>query len=116
MSDNKLVPQDQVTSPQKNHPTEPKSGIVRLLSEPLSQHGWPRWVVYLLGVIGGVYLLNPTLGILELIPDNLPIVGNLDEGGAVMLLLAGIVEALEGRKQRRAAKTAQSTDQSHPKE
>lgn len=74
------------------------SGFVRALSEPLSKYGWPSWLVYTLAVIGVIYLLNPTLGILELIPDNLPIIGNLDESVAVMLVLAGIVEVLEGRK------------------
>lgn len=40
------------------------------------------------GFIAVVYLLNPTLGLLEFIPDNLPLVGNLDEGAATALLLS----------------------------
>lgn len=27
---------------------KPMSGFSRLLSEPLSKHGWPVWLVYLL--------------------------------------------------------------------
>lgn len=38
-------------------------------------------------VVAGLYLLNPTAGILELLPDNLPVVGNLDEGAAAALLI-----------------------------
>jgi hypothetical protein len=34
-----------------------------------------------------IYLVNPTAGILELIPDNLPVLGNLDEAGATLILL-----------------------------
>ncbi|MDZ4768109.1 MAG: DUF1232 domain-containing protein [Chloroflexota bacterium] len=34
-----------------------------------------------------LYLLNPTLGFFEFVPDNLPIVGNLDEFAATALLL-----------------------------
>jgi hypothetical protein len=34
-----------------------------------------------------LYLVNPTAGILELLPDNLPLVGNLDEAGATLILL-----------------------------
>ncbi len=34
-----------------------------------------------------VYLINPTLGWIEIIPDNLPLIGNLDEAGALLLLL-----------------------------
>lgn len=41
----------------------------------------------ILGVLCFIYLLNPTAGVVELIPDNLPIVGNLDEGAAGMILL-----------------------------
>ncbi|MFZ4826668.1 MAG: DUF1232 domain-containing protein [Phototrophicaceae bacterium] len=39
-----------------------------------------------LGVLGVIYLLNPTAGFLELLPDNLPFVGNLDEATAVLLV------------------------------
>lgn len=38
--------------------------------------------------VAGLYLLNPGWGVFELIPDNLPVVGNLDEGGAVLLFVA----------------------------
>ncbi len=88
-------------NPQKNETKKELSGFVRALSEPLSKHGWPSWLVYIFGLIGLIYILNPTLGVLEFIPDNLPIIGNLDESVAVMLILAGIVEALEGKKYRR---------------
>lgn len=40
------------------------------------------------GAIALLYLVNPTAGILEFIPDNLPVVGNLDEAGATALLLS----------------------------
>jgi len=88
------------------------SGFVRTITEPLSKHGWPSWLVYVLSAIGIIYLLNPTFGILEFIPDNLPIIGNLDEGVATMLLLAGIVELLEGRKTSRPDKTNQPVKKS----
>lgn len=43
--------------------------------------------VFLLGLLCTIYLLNPGAGIFELIPDNLPLIGNLDEAAAVALLL-----------------------------
>lgn len=43
-------------------------------------------------LIGAIYLLNPTAGFLELIPDITPFIGNLDEAGATALLLYGINE------------------------
>jgi hypothetical protein len=44
-------------------------------------------VIIGLAAIAVLYLINPTAGILELIPDNLPVVGNLDEAGATLILL-----------------------------
>lgn len=39
------------------------------------------------GLIAIIYLLNPDAGLIELIPDNIPIFGNLDEVAATILLL-----------------------------
>ena len=47
-------------------------------------------LVALTGSISLVYLINPGMGIFELIPDNLPIIGNLDEAGAAVLLIAAM--------------------------
>jgi len=44
--------------------------------------------VVVLGIISVLYLLNPTAGFFEILPDNLPGVGNIDEAGATALLLA----------------------------
>lgn len=35
-----------------------------------------------------IYLLNPTFGMIELIPDALPVIGNLDEATAMAILVA----------------------------
>jgi len=45
-------------------------------------------LVALAGLLSLVYLLNPTAGLFELIPDNFPIIGNLDEAAAVAIILA----------------------------
>ncbi len=75
-----------------------RSAFTRGMVEPLSSKGWPRWLVFGLALVGLVYVLNPTFGIFEFIPDNLPIIGNLDEGLAYILMLLGLVELLEGGK------------------
>ncbi len=75
-----------------------RSAFTRGMVEPLSSKGWPRWLVFGLALVGLVYVLNPTFGIFEFIPDNLPIIGNLDEGLAYFLVLLGLVELLEGGK------------------
>ena len=43
--------------------------------------------VFCLGLFATLYMLNPGAGIFELLPDNLPFIGNLDEAAAMALLL-----------------------------
>ena len=47
-----------------------------------------------------VYLLNLTGGIIE-IPDNLPIVGNLDEAGVTALIIK-LINDLKNLKKRKS--------------
>ena len=49
-------------------------------------------VAVLIAIFCVVYMLNPTFGF-DLIPDNLPVVGNLDEG-LIMVLLLGCLKYL----------------------
>ncbi|MBZ0289533.1 MAG: DUF1232 domain-containing protein [Anaerolineae bacterium] len=43
--------------------------------------------IILVGVIAFIYLINPTAGFLEFIPDALPIIGNIDEASASLVLI-----------------------------
>lgn len=52
----------------------------------------PLPVLILAIVLSVVYIINPTAGVLEFIPDNIPLVGNLDEAGATAMLLWAIAE------------------------
>ncbi len=45
-------------------------------------------LVGLVGVVSAVYLINPGGGLIELIPDIVPVFGNLDEAGAAALLVS----------------------------
>ncbi|MDH3327133.1 MAG: DUF1232 domain-containing protein [Gammaproteobacteria bacterium] len=45
-------------------------------------------IVIFAGLLSILYILNPGAGIFELIPDNIPIIGNLDEATAVVILLS----------------------------
>lgn len=47
-------------------------------------------VVMIIMVISVIYLINPGAGIIEIIPDVVPLIGNLDEGIATALLLSGL--------------------------
>jgi len=64
----------------------------------------------LVGLFSIVYLLNPTAGFLELLPDNLPLVGNLDEGAAGALLIWAINVLRD--KSMKQAKTDEHPDRS----
>jgi len=44
-------------------------------------------VVLGLAAVAGLYLINPTAGFFEFIPDNFPLVGNIDEAGATLIIL-----------------------------
>lgn len=56
--------------------------------------------VLLSGLVGALYLLNFGAGIFELIPDNLPIIGNLDEAGAAAMLIHCLTYFHRGRHKR----------------
>lgn len=43
--------------------------------------------MFSVGVLCVLYLMNLLFGTVELIPDNVPIFGNLDEAGATAILL-----------------------------
>ncbi len=42
----------------------------------------------LVGAMAVLYLINPTAGFFEFIPDNIPLLGNLDEAVAVVLIIS----------------------------
>ena len=44
--------------------------------------------IIFLGAVSLIYLINPTAGVFELIPDVIPIIGNVDEGTASLILIS----------------------------
>jgi len=73
------------------------SGKRSRLTTPLSAQGVPVFLIWTFFVLGVIYILNPGAGVIEIIPDNLPIIGNLDEGGAFLAIWYGLIEFFEGR-------------------
>jgi len=45
------------------------------------------FIVIILMILSFLYLLNPGMGVFEIIPDAIPFVGNMDEAGATALLI-----------------------------
>jgi Protein of unknown function (DUF1232) len=46
--------------------------------------------VAFVGLLSFLYLINPTFGVFELLPDNIPLVGNVDEATTSMVLLGAL--------------------------
>ena len=61
-------------------------------NESRNKKGMPLFVNVAIAVFCAIYLINPGAGFIEFIPDNLPIIGNLDEATAT----AGLLYALSG--------------------
>lgn len=79
---------------------EPDKAAQVPAGEPPRQSCVGRLAALLIAALGALYLLNPTMGLVELVPDNLALVGNLDEAGAAgMVILALQYLAGRGRKQ-----------------
>ena len=49
-----------------------------------------RFFIALAGTLSLLYMLNPTMGLFELLPDNIPFIGNIDEATATMVLLGAM--------------------------
>jgi hypothetical protein len=49
-----------------------------------------KLIVLVITGVAGVYLANPTAGLLELIPDITPVLGNLDEATAMAIFVSGL--------------------------
>ncbi len=60
----------------------------------------PTPVLVLSILLSVVYIINPTAGFIEFIPDNIPFIGNLDEAGATALLIWAINEWRKNRDSR----------------
>ncbi len=44
-------------------------------------------IVFCIGIFCAAYIINLGFGIVEFIPDNVPIIGNLDEAAATLILI-----------------------------
>lgn len=53
------------------------------------------WLIVL--ALSILYIMNLTGGIIELIPDNFPLYGNIDEGAFGLLIYHAIAELLKKR-------------------
>lgn len=55
-----------------------------------------KFTAVTLALLSAFYLINPTAGVFELLPDAIPFVGNVDESLAAYVLYS-CIEYLRGR-------------------
>lgn len=60
------------------------------MSAPKNHSIGRKTFVAVAGVFAVLYLINPTLGLFEFLPDNIPLFGNLDESTATLILLSAL--------------------------
>ncbi len=73
-------------------PENPRQPIKGELVDETSSNPYPSSTIMnvIIAILCAMYLINPTMGVIEFIPDNFPIIGNLDEATAT----AGLLYAL----------------------
>jgi hypothetical protein len=64
--------------------------VVEEDAEPIEQPTWARALAWATIALGSLYMINPTAGIFELLPDNLPVLGNLDEAAILFLMYSAM--------------------------
>ena len=62
----------------------PAPVIVRVIEPPIGRFAMRVWSLWGIVIVSAIYLGNFTFGI-DLIPDNLPLIGNLDEVAAFVI-------------------------------
>ena len=57
-----------------------------------------KLLAIVLSILSIIYILNPTAGVIEILPDNIPFIGNLDEAMATAILIKCIYYLRNGSK------------------
>lgn len=98
MHDNTTDTQTNTTTEQTRQPaTGVPPGFLTGLLDSLLDTNVKRKVAGAVALLFGIlYILNPGGGIVELIPDFLPLVGNLDEAAATAIALWGLHYLTQG--------------------
>lgn len=73
---------------------EPVEGEV--VPETAQRSGWGKLLAWTTIILGTLYIIVPTGGVVEPIPDVIPVLGNLDEA-MVMFLIFGAMRYLGWR-------------------
>jgi hypothetical protein len=78
--------------PQTSSEEPPREPTKKPTSQPTNQptSRLKKVVAVLVACVSALYLINPTLGLFELLPDALPLIGNLDEAFFTLALVSAL--------------------------
>ena len=78
--------------PQTSSEEPPREPTNKPTSQPTNQptSRLKKVVAVLVACVSALYLINPTLGLFELLPDALPLIGNLDEAFFTLALVSAL--------------------------
>jgi hypothetical protein len=74
--------------PQTSSEEPPREPTKKPKKEPTSR--LKKVIAVLVACVSALYLINPTLGLFELLPDALPLIGNLDEAFFTLALVSAL--------------------------
>jgi hypothetical protein len=74
--------------PQTSSEEPPREPTKKPTKEPTSR--LKKVIAVLVACVSALYLINPTLGLFELLPDALPLIGNLDEAFFTLALVSAL--------------------------
>ena len=74
--------------PQTSSEEPPREPTSKPTNKPTSR--LKKVIAVLVACVSALYLLNPTLGLFELLPDALPLIGNLDEAFFTLALVSAL--------------------------
>ena len=74
--------------PQTSSEEPPREPTKKPTDKPTSR--LKKVIAVLVACVSALYLINPTLGLFELLPDALPLIGNLDEAFFTLALVSAL--------------------------
>jgi hypothetical protein len=74
--------------PQTSSEEPPREPTKKQTNKPTSR--LKKVIAVLVACVSALYLINPTLGLFELLPDALPLIGNLDEAFFTLALVSAL--------------------------
>jgi uncharacterized membrane protein YkvA (DUF1232 family) len=70
----------------------------KMIKVEMKSNSFYKLLAIVLSILSIIYILNPTAGVIEILPDNISFIGNLDEAMAIAILIKCIYYLRNGSK------------------